>query len=85
MARDYITAPMLADWLTQRLRLDRGCAGCSVVLPIHTLPEPDAEGCNWSDNLTVRLGDNPDADYEAVLKSAVEAARRRFNIRSGPT
>ena len=46
----------------------------------YELIEPDAEGCNWSDELRINYGRDDSLIVHQHLRPLFEEARRRFNV-----
>jgi hypothetical protein len=79
MNRKIITREKLAAWMTDGLRKIDGCNECSVGL-VNLLQEPDAEGCNWSSDLTVNSAGVPLQYFRPYLEKILTQARAEYNV-----
>lgn len=82
MARTLVTSENLAEWMTAELRKVEDCGDCGVG-DVNRLQQPDADGCNWSDSLTVRSGGVPLEYFRPHLEKIVARARAEFNLEDG--
>jgi hypothetical protein len=81
MQRAIITADELKAHLTVELQKIQDLERCSVdgIMPLQS---PDENGCNWSDNVTVRSGREVPVDFFIPdVRRIVADAQRRFNLR----
>lgn len=66
--------------LTSRLRAFDDCADCSVAVR-YTYPEPDEQGCNWSPDVTIRMGAKASEETVTnIVSKLVEDLRKEVNI-----
>ena len=79
MSRTLVNAPDIAQWLTESLRKVEDCQDCAVS-GVVALQEPEADGCNWSDSLTVNSGGVSLDYYGPYLAKLIAEARLRFNL-----
>jgi hypothetical protein len=79
MSRSVISREELQKWLTTEIRKFEGCEECSFggIMPLR---QPDEFGCNWSDDIILRMTGVPPEIYRPAFKSIVAEARRKFNI-----
>lgn len=77
MARELVKPQDIQHWLSDRINgdhmlLDKGHHQ-HVSAPVKN--RPDSDGCNWS----ITAWRNP-SGYEAVIDTAVQEARSKFNL-----
>ena len=79
MERKLISRKQLASYLTNELRKLEDCEDLliSSVMPFKL---PDANGCNWSPDLTVSTGGVPQSYFGPYLAKIVSKARDKFNL-----
>lgn len=78
--RKMMSQPELSEHLTNKLRTFEECSDCSVSVR-YVYQEPDAQGCNWSPDVMIRMG--ADASKETVtniVSKLVEELRNEVNI-----
>ena len=80
MTRVLVSDEELGNLLTAQLRKQLDCKDV-LVIGITKLCQPDEEGCNWSDQLTVRSGGVSDDYFLSNLQKIVQQARLRFNLK----
>jgi hypothetical protein len=80
--RTLLTISELSEWMTRQLCEIEDLEGSKIIVQ-YSLKEPDANGCNWSDNVFLRLGPNASADlaWEHVGR-LVREARKKFNVKN---
>jgi hypothetical protein len=79
--RSLVTLDELSAWFTERVAKHDGCAGTKITVKF-ALQQPDADGCNWSEDVNFTAG--PDIDKAAVIaviSKLMPEARRQFNVR----
>lgn len=80
MARKIITREELNKTLTEELASCEGCEGTKVAV-LYDLAEPDDTGCNWSADVSLRLGNEVDKEHASLLAAAiVQKNRLLFNL-----
>lgn len=80
MDRKLISREDLNKILTEELQSHEGCEGTKVIV-FYDLAEPDDKGCNWSADVTLRLGNGVDKEHASLLAAAiVEKNRLLFNL-----
>jgi hypothetical protein len=78
--RKLVSQAELSEILTSRLRAFEDCADCSASVR-YTYPEPDGQGCNWSPDVTIRLGANASKEIVAgIVSKLVEELRTELNV-----
>jgi hypothetical protein len=77
--RKLRTRQQIGDWITQELRKHAECADARVSVQ-YELDEPEADGCNWADNVIVNSGVNDRDDVLERLRPILREARRTFNV-----
>lgn len=80
MTRVLISNDELGNLLTVEMRKQFGCKDV-LVIGITKLSQPYEDGCNWSDQLTVRSGFISDDCFLSNLQKIVQQARLRFNLK----
>ena len=80
MTRVFISNEELGSWLTTELRRNSGCEDVFVI-GITKLYQPDEDGCNWSDQLTVRNGGVFSDYFWSDLQKIVQQGRLKFNLK----
>jgi hypothetical protein len=79
-SRTLITHDELLAWMNTELDKADDCEGSSIDV-IKPLRDLDEEGCNWSKDLSIRLGDGASLeDCLFHLRRIITAARKRFNL-----
>jgi hypothetical protein len=80
MNRAIVSREELNKILTEELQCHEGCEGTKVTV-LYDLAEPDDKGCNWSADVTLRLGNGVDKEHASLLAAAiVEKNRLLFNL-----
>ncbi|MGY4828203.1 hypothetical protein ACVNIS_06475 [Sphaerotilaceae bacterium SBD11-9] len=79
MARKLVTREELATWMTAKLQQVEDCEGCSIG-EVNLLKSPDADGCNWSDSLTLNTGGVSVEYMHPHLAKILAEARATFNV-----
>ncbi len=79
MHRTLVAPSAIEAWLTEQLRTLEDCQDCAVS-GVMALQEPDDQGCNWSDSLTVNCGGVPYQYYGPHLQALILRARKQFNL-----
>ena len=85
MSRQFelVTQSELSAILTAELQKIEDCAG-SVITVKYRLQEPDDEGCNWSDDVSIRVGPKASSSYVIPhVEGIVRRARARYNLVEG--
>lgn len=80
-SRILVTLDELSAQLTDQLQEVQDATGSRIAVQ-YVLREPDADGCNWSDNIVLAVG--PTATREALqpfVTQLVQAARMKFNVK----
>jgi hypothetical protein len=80
MKQRLVSAKQLADWITAEIQKYEGCEDVRVNGDVLGLREPEPDGCNWSDSLSLSMGDADPADVASALSHTLQEARRRFNL-----
>lgn len=76
-----MTLDELSAWLTTELRKIEDCHDSSVAVQ-YLLRNPDADGCNWSDEVVLSVGRSATADYlYPHVRRLVGEARLKFNVK----
>ena len=79
MSKELVTADQLANWITTELQKVEGCQYCKIT-GVTPLREPDSEGCNWSDSVTVSSGGVPADYFMPPVQRIILEARKKFNL-----
>ena len=78
--RETVTRAGLSDILTAELQTIEDAAGSRITVQYELL-EPDADGCNWSDSVSVRVGPKASPEYlRPIVSDIIKRARSRYNI-----
>ena len=81
-AKTTITLSELSAWLTTELQKIPDAGGSEITVQ-YSLREPDAYGCNWSDTVVLRVGEDASSEYlQPYVRQLVDVARKRFNVRA---
>ncbi len=79
--RQLLTIEELSKRLTAELQTVEDGKGSEITVR-YRLREPDADGCNWSDTVSVRVGPNATSEYLAPYVSRiVRQARAKYNVK----
>ena len=79
--RELVTLDELSARLTSELQEIEDCEGSEITVK-YRLREPDADGCNWSEDVSIRVGPNATAEYlTPYVDSIVTRARAIFNVK----
>ena len=78
--REEVSLTRLKDILNAELTKSDPCRRCSFPRAPGPLKRPDSDGCNWSQDLTLRRGPRADATCGEVAERAVADVSRRFNL-----
>ena len=80
MTRKIVSREGLNKILTEELASCEACGGTRVTV-LYDLAEPDEIGCNWSADVSLRLGDGVDKEHASLLAAAiVQKNRLLFNL-----
>jgi hypothetical protein len=80
MTRKIVSRDELNEILTEELGSCEGCEGTKVTV-LYDLAEPDDMGCNWSADVSLRLGNGVDKEHASLLATAiVQKNRLLFNL-----
>ncbi len=80
--RTLLTLSELSAWLTTELQKISDAEGSEITVQ-YALREPDADGCNWSDTVVLRVGKAASSEYlQPYVRQLVEVARKRFNVKA---
>jgi hypothetical protein len=80
MGRTIVSRDELNKILTEELQAHSDCEGTKVTV-LYDLAEPDDKGCNWSADVSLRLGDGVDKEHASLLAAAiVQKNRLLFNL-----
>ena len=79
MERKIVTKKDLQAWLTAEIQKYEGCEECSFG-GIKPYREADKSGCNWSEDIVLRISDVPGEIYMPAVSKIMNEARSRFNI-----
>lgn len=78
--REIVSPERLFEILNIELTRFEECAECQFTGAVQPLPEPAADGCNWSRSLTLRgRPRNPQACGEAAAE-VISLVAMRFNL-----
>ena len=78
--KEIVTLLELSAYLSAELQKMEDAAGSEIMVR-YTFNEPDDEGCNWSDDVLLQVGQN--TTKEALAPRAaqlVRNARKRFEV-----
>ena len=80
MSRKIVSREELNQILTDELASCEDCEGTKVTV-LYDLAEPDDRGCNWSADVSLRLGNGVDKEHASLLAGAiVQKNRLLFNL-----
>ena len=79
--RETVSREHLLRILNEQLSKHDVCGDCQFMGPIYRLREPDENGCNWSEDTTLRLGGSSLslACARAIVR-VMDEARQSYNI-----
>jgi hypothetical protein len=81
-SRKFLTQKQLNKKLTDALQLIEDAEGSEIRIQ-HLLATPDEEGCNWADDVVLRVGEKANAQYlRPHVRDIVSRARRMYNLES---
>lgn len=81
-SRTLLTLNELSAWLTTELQKIPDAGGSEITVQ-YALREPDADGCNWSDTVVLRVGQTASHEYlRPYVRQLVGVARKKFNVKA---
>jgi hypothetical protein len=78
--REGKTRNEISLWINERLQAEHGCADARATV-LYELRTPDADGCNWSRDVSLNYGTCDEVVVRERLRPIWEEARRRFYVR----
>ena len=83
MTRQLISRDDLHRILNEQLRERDPCGECRFTQSPNPLREPDQSGCNWSQDLILRYGQNGGDSCARAASQTISEVAAHFNLASG--
>lgn len=78
--KELVTLGELSARLTSELQEVEDCEDSEITVK-YRLKEPDTDGCNWSDDVSVRVGSKATSEYlQPHVSRIVHCAKSRYNV-----
>ncbi|MFC1524347.1 hypothetical protein ACFL6N_06110 [Thermodesulfobacteriota bacterium] len=79
MTRKIISEKELVSWINSQFKNTENCKNISIS-GINRLQEQDENGCNWSSNVTLKLGGDSQDICERMINKIIKEAYLEFNL-----